>query len=161
MIEEYRGTGTSVSPVSQAQHISHHGHNSKRSSVVSSTIKPNLQTKVRPLNPSLWDSKYTNIYQQHCLELQEANQLKNGQKWKSGPLNINQAVWSFISQKNLSCAVYNFTRIRHHRVHLRSWHLFTSELGLLSHRSLARSSPLVLDSACSNTSTFCIRVKWS
>lgn len=37
----------------------------------------------------------------------------------------------------------------------------TSELGLLSHSSLARSSPAVLLTACSNTSTFCIRVRWS
>lgn len=37
----------------------------------------------------------------------------------------------------------------------------TSELGLLSHSSLARSSPAVLFTACSNTSTFSIRVKWS
>lgn len=38
---------------------------------------------------------------------------------------------------------------------------FTSELGLLSHKSLARSSPAVLLTACSNTSTFSISVRWS
>lgn len=37
----------------------------------------------------------------------------------------------------------------------------TSELGLFSHSSLARSSPAVLLTACSNTSTFSIRVRWS
>ena len=37
----------------------------------------------------------------------------------------------------------------------------TSELGLLSQRSLARSSPAVLLTACSNTSTFSISVRWS
>jgi len=39
--------------------------------------------------------------------------------------------------------------------------LLTSELGLLYQSILARSSPVVVSRAYSNTSTFCIRTRWS
>lgn len=55
-----------------------------------------------------------------------------------------------ISELEGRCQFENYLRLNH-----------TSDDGLFNHKSRARSSPWTCSSACSNTSTFCMTIRWS
>lgn len=80
-----------------------------------------------------------------------------------GP-SVKPNLWGNQSAFRSTCRAQHSSRSADRSLSLFSYgqngHL-TSELGLLSHSSLARSSPAVLLTACSNTSTFSISVRWS